>query len=181
LRETDLYFEIIDPATGKLSPPGSWGEIVVTTLNRRGMPLIRYRTGDISRFINEPCPCNSVFRRMDYVRYRQDHPLVLPDGQGLSMPDLDDLLFNLPGVLDFDVTLGPGPGGARQLKILIKTNEKEKIRPQEIKMRLSRSSLLQPAIDSGALILGPIQATAFEFNNTYRGKRRIQDITRWPR
>jgi phenylacetate-coenzyme A ligase PaaK-like adenylate-forming protein len=176
LRETDLYFEIIDPSTGKLVPTGSWGEIVVTTLNRWGMPLIRYRTGDISRFIKEPCPCNSIFRRMDYVRYRQDHRFILPNGQGLSMPDLDDLLFNISGVLDFDVTLGPGPGAALKLEIIIKVVDKEKVRPGEIDMRLSRAPLLKPAIDSGALILGPIQTTAFEFNNTYRGKRRIGNL-----
>lgn len=55
--------------------------------------------------------------------------------------------------------------------------KKDKDRLEEIDMLLSRSPLLQPAIDSGALILGPIQTTAFEFNNTYRGKRRIRDFT----
>ena len=54
LREADLYVEIIDPLTGQPLPDGASGEIVVTTLTRRGMPLIRYRTGDVSRLVAMP-------------------------------------------------------------------------------------------------------------------------------
>lgn len=50
MREADLFFEIVDPQTGKPVEEGTPGEVVFTTLTRRGMPLIRYRTGDISRF-----------------------------------------------------------------------------------------------------------------------------------
>ena len=59
LREGDLYFEVVDHETGEVCPDGAIGEVVFTTLNRRGMPLIRYRTGDIARIIPEPCPCGS--------------------------------------------------------------------------------------------------------------------------
>jgi len=180
LRETDLYFEIIDPNTGMAVPVGSWGEIVVTTLNHRGMPLIRYRTGDVSRFINEPCPCKSPFRRMDYIRYRLAHILVLPNGQCLGLTDLDELLFKIPGVLDFDVSLIPGLGVDLKMEILIKTNDQEMIRPGDIGKILTRSPLLQPAIDSGALVLGSIQTAAFEFKDTYRGKRRIEALPKLP-
>jgi len=70
MREGDLYYEIVDPVTGKNLPYGEYGEIVVTTLNRYGMPLIRYRTGDISRILAEPCPCGSVIRRFDQIANR---------------------------------------------------------------------------------------------------------------
>ncbi|MGI6721376.1 MAG: DVU_1553 family AMP-dependent CoA ligase [Anaerovoracaceae bacterium] len=70
IREADLYIEIIDPANGELQPDGRWGEIVFTTLTRKGMPLVRYRTGDISRIIKEPCLCGSVLRRLDRVKNR---------------------------------------------------------------------------------------------------------------
>jgi len=66
-RENDLYFEIIDPATGQPVPEGEYGEIVFTTLTRKGMPLVRYRTGDRSRWIPGPCPCGSVLKRLDKV------------------------------------------------------------------------------------------------------------------
>lgn len=70
IREADLYIEIIDPENGELQTDGKWGEIVFTTLTRKGMPLIRYRTGDISRIIKEPCRCGSVLRRLDRVKNR---------------------------------------------------------------------------------------------------------------
>jgi len=66
-READLLFEIVDPETGKVLPDGEYGEIVFTTLTRRAMPLIRYRTGDFSRLLPGPCACGSVLKRLDRV------------------------------------------------------------------------------------------------------------------
>jgi len=66
-READLLFEIVDPETGKALPDGEYGEIVFTTLTRRAMPLIRYRTGDFSRLLPGPCVCGSVLKRLDKV------------------------------------------------------------------------------------------------------------------
>lgn len=66
-READLYFEIIDPETGAVLPDGEFGEVVFTTLTRKGMPFIRYRTGDSSRWLVEPCKCGSVLKRLDKV------------------------------------------------------------------------------------------------------------------
>ena len=70
LREADLYFEIIDPNTGRLVPAGEYGEVVFSTLTRRGMPLIRYRLGDRCRFLPGRCPCGSGLRLMERVSGR---------------------------------------------------------------------------------------------------------------
>ena len=106
LREADLYFEIIDPVSARPSPDGEYGEVVFTTLTRQGMPLIRYRTGDISRFIIEPCPCGSRLRRLERVYSRQAGQVYF--GQGgppVTMAELDEVLFPLPGLVDFTATL----------------------------------------------------------------------------
>ncbi len=71
VREADLYLEIIDPETGRTVPDGDWGEIVFTTLTRTGMPFIRYRTGDISRWKTELCSCGSKLKLLDYIQDRQ--------------------------------------------------------------------------------------------------------------
>ena len=71
-READLLFEIIDPETGETLPEGDYGEIVFTTLTRRAMPLIRYRTGDFSRWIPGACACGSVLKRLDKVGDRAE-------------------------------------------------------------------------------------------------------------
>ncbi|MDG6243273.1 MAG: AMP-binding protein [Methanolobus sp.] len=59
LNNPDFLVEIIDPKTGKQLAPGEEGELVVTTLRRRCMPLIRYRTRDITSLIDEPCQCGA--------------------------------------------------------------------------------------------------------------------------
>ena len=60
LREADLFFEVIDPQTGHAQIGGRAGEIVFTTLTRRGMPLVRYRTGDLAAFLPGNCTCGDV-------------------------------------------------------------------------------------------------------------------------
>lgn len=70
VREADLYLEIIDPKTGEILPDGMWGEIVFTSLTRVGMPFIRYRTGDISRWKTERCSCGSKLKLLDYIQDR---------------------------------------------------------------------------------------------------------------
>lgn len=72
LRELDLFIEIIDPVTTNPVPDGKPGEIVITTLTRTGMPLIRYRTGDLSSIIPGPCPCGSAIRRLGPIIGRTD-------------------------------------------------------------------------------------------------------------
>lgn len=110
MREADLIFEIINPVTGEVVPEGEEGEVVFTTLTRRGMPLIRYRTGDIARFIPEPCPCGSVLKRMAPVRDRVKGRIPLTGGGLLSMSMLDEALFAVQGVLNFQAVISSGDG-----------------------------------------------------------------------
>ncbi len=105
LREADLLFEIIDPSTAGNVADGEWGEIVFTTLNRTGMPLIRYRTGDWGRLLPGCCPCGSQVRRLDKVLGRINQIRILKNGTQLALSALDELLFPLPGLLDFGAVL----------------------------------------------------------------------------
>ena len=98
LREADLWIEIVDPKGGEPVPDGVWGEIVLTTLTRTGMPLIRYRTGDISRFLTEPCPCGSHLKRLDRVRGRSVYEF---SGAEIRLDEMDEAIFALPEIVDF--------------------------------------------------------------------------------
>jgi len=117
LREGDLYFEVVDHETGARCPDGVMGEAVFTTLTRRAMPLIRYRTGDIARMIPEPCPCGSALRRMERVRGRWDGTVRLGPECTLTLPDMDEALFRLPDLLDYRATLAEGEAGRLHLRV----------------------------------------------------------------
>ncbi|MCL5290185.1 MAG: DVU_1553 family AMP-dependent CoA ligase [Bacillota bacterium] len=104
LREADLYFEIIDPATGEPLPEGEEGEIVFTTLTRRGMPILRYRTGDKARFIPDPCPCGTLLKRMDRVKSRVTGSIQVAGGV-LTLAELDEALFPLDSLLNFSASI----------------------------------------------------------------------------
>lgn len=70
LRETDFYMEVVDMYDGSPLPYGQVGEVVITTLGREAMPLVRYRTGDAAAMLAGPCACGSPLRRLGSVQGR---------------------------------------------------------------------------------------------------------------
>ncbi len=92
-----VYFEIIDPKTGKTLPDGEYGELVITTLKKEGAPLIRYRTHDLTRIIPGECPCGSKFPRIDILIGRTDD-MVKVKGVNIFPGQIEDLLKSIDGV-----------------------------------------------------------------------------------
>jgi phenylacetate-CoA ligase len=79
--------------------PAGYGELVVTTLSRRTMPLIRYRVRDVTRFIEEPCPCGAPLRRMARILARRDEMVVM--GAGNMYPEIfERILHDVEGVCE---------------------------------------------------------------------------------
>lgn len=157
LREADLWFEVVDPATGKTLPSGQMGEVVVTTLTRQGMPLIRYRTGDLARFLTEPCPCGTLLPRLERVTGRLVNRVRLAGGDILTMAALDEALFPLPFLLNFQVELRAIEG----VDVLDFTLETRAVN-EEGAARLIRQALLTipplaVAFAERKLLLGPIK------------------------
>ncbi|MBG0789887.1 MAG: phenylacetate--CoA ligase family protein [Desulfovibrionaceae bacterium] len=107
LREADLYLEIVDPRTGRLVSDGEPGEMVVSTPLRRGMPLLRYRTGDAGRILPVRCRCGSPLRLLDpHVRRMADGVDI---GAGrIRLEDLNEVLYALPGLGDFAARVAGG-------------------------------------------------------------------------
>jgi phenylacetate-CoA ligase len=112
--EAGLLIEVIDPKTGKAVPEGEEGELVFTTLANEAMPLIRYRTHDVSRLIPEPCPCGAAsLLKIDHIRKRLESIVTLDGGDEIYPSLLDDALFQIPELLDYQVILTRHEGKER--------------------------------------------------------------------
>ena len=95
--EDNYIVEIIDPGTGKPLPEGEEGELVLTTLLRQGMPIIRYRTKDLTRIIPGPCPCGRTHRRIERIKGRTDDMMILK-GVNIFPIQIEKKLMEIPGV-----------------------------------------------------------------------------------
>jgi hypothetical protein len=93
VRENHVIVEIIGEKGEKL-PPGEYGELVITTIGMEAMPLIRYRTGDITRIFPNHCSCGSEIMRLDCVRRSNNH-----------MELLDNILFSYEWLVDYCITV----------------------------------------------------------------------------
>ncbi len=83
---------------------GEFGEVVVTTLTRQGMPLIRYRMDDQSRFIHGDCPCGTRLKNLETISGRFSSFVNIGEDV-LKMRDFDEALFPISGLLNFSVTV----------------------------------------------------------------------------
>jgi phenylacetate-coenzyme A ligase PaaK-like adenylate-forming protein len=151
LREADIYFEVVDYETGEVCPDGEIGEVVFTTLTRQGMPLVRYRTGDIARMITQPCFCSSVLRRMDYVRGRWNGLVRLDTDCTLTVYEMDEALFRLRGLLDYRATVSKGTDGRFRLHIDMHSAEDGSPMDREVFQCLNEVGAIRKAVARGIL------------------------------
>ncbi len=176
-READLYVEVADPESGAVCPPGKTGEIVFTTLNREAMPLIRYRTGDLSCWRREPCPCGSVLPRMEIVRARGLHRIGLPNKKTLCMADLDEALFPLEPVLDYEARIGENQG-KMALEIRLCVGEDSPGLARAAKKRLLALSQLKDLAETGELAIHVDCGGKAGTPSSGQAKRRIKAFDR---
>jgi phenylacetate-CoA ligase len=103
LLETDYVAEVIDPTTGDVLPPGTPGELVLTTLSRPGSPLLRYRTGDLVCVDPQPCRCGLPFVRLGGgIRGRVDD-MIMIRGNNVHPSALQTILHRFPEVTEYRV------------------------------------------------------------------------------
>lgn len=152
VRDADLLFEIIDPNSGRPVPHGSFGEVVFSTLTREAMPLIRYRTGDISRILDTPCPCGSPLHRLDTIAGRYANLIPLAGGGVISIHQLDDMLFGFPEILGYSAELHSG----RELRITARLCEA--VEPGQLARRIEELLML-PLSVSVSITESPLPAS----------------------
>ena len=97
LWEDNYIVEIVDPDTLKPVPDGEYGEMVLTTLDRTMMPILRYRTRDLTRIIPEQCPCGRTHRRIDRIKGRTDDMFIIK-GVNVFPMQVEKILAQFPGL-----------------------------------------------------------------------------------
>ncbi len=97
IAEDQVLVETIDPKTGEVLPPGEKGELVFTSLNRDACPVIRYRSKDISRIIQEPCACGRTSARMERITGRTDDMMIIR-GVNVFPSQIEEVLMGIDGI-----------------------------------------------------------------------------------
>ncbi len=119
--EDHYVVEIVDPATGALLPDGVEGELVVSTLTREGLPLIRYRTHDLTRVVSRArCDCGRTALRLDRLRGRTDD-MVIYKGVNFYPRQVEMAVLRYPGVgHEYQVVLD-SDGGTEHMTVMVET------------------------------------------------------------
>ncbi|GAB4345405.1 MAG: phenylacetate--CoA ligase [Candidatus Abyssubacteria bacterium] len=168
INEDHFIAEVIDPDTGRALTPGQEGELVITTLTKEAFPLIRYRTGDITRLTREPCQCGSCFTRMARVSRRTDD-MIFVGGIHLFPSQMEQILrraLGLKGSAPAFQLVVEGDDANESMDVLIEVNESilsdklRALRAIEAKIRDELFDMLGVTakvrlVGPGALSLGP--------------------------
>src|SRR5512137_1312632 len=119
------YFivETINPQTGEVLPEGSEGELVFTTLTKEAGPLIRYRSGDISRLITEPCRCGRSHVKMERVLKRSDDMLIIR-GINVFPAQIEAILVEIEGLEPKYQVIIDKAGALDTLDLQVEVNDK---------------------------------------------------------
>ncbi len=135
INEDHFIPEIIDSVTGEVLPPGEKGELVITCITKEALPLIRYRTKDITRLMYEPCKCGRTTVRMENLSGRADDMLIIR-GVNVFPSQIEEVLLKVPEI------------GAHYEIIVDRRNHLDTM---EIKVELADESLLDSYASLGEL------------------------------
>lgn len=105
LNEAEFLYEVIDPETYEPVEAGSPGELVITNLGRAGMPVLRYRTGDLVELITDACPCGRTFSRIKGGVLGRADDMIIVRGVNLYPGAIDDLVRSLPEIVEYEVVI----------------------------------------------------------------------------
>jgi phenylacetate-CoA ligase len=116
--EDHFYPEVVDPETGVPLPDGSEGELVLTTLSKLAMPMIRYRTHDITRILPGSCECGRTLRRIDRIGRRSDDMLIIR-GVNIFPSQVETALLAVDGALPHFQILLTRSQGLDQMEVQV--------------------------------------------------------------
>ena len=142
LAEDHFLPELIDPATGaSVADPAAGGELVLTTLTKEGIPVLRYRTRDLCAFLPGACPCGRTGRRMSKVSARSDDMLIIR-GTNVYPQQIEAALLSIEGVAPHYQIEVSRAGALDELEVLVEATEgiffDQMWKQQEMKQKIER-------------------------------------------
>ena len=177
LREDELLVEVVESDSGAPAPVGEVGEIVVSTLRRRGAPLLRYRTGDLARLIEAPCPCGSALRRLDGFAGRVGAGAPLSSGGELTLERLDEALFAIEAVSDFVAVVESGAPATLTLTIAAPASLRMAATLAAVRARLAEEPIVGAALRVDALRVEVAFADVTAFSSLVKRRLTIREAT----
>jgi len=149
INEDLFYPEIIDPETGRVLPPGKEGELVFTTLTKEGTPLLRYRTRDITCFLEKKCSCGRTTALMHRLLGRTDDMLIIR-GVNVFPSQIEHALFGIEGTEPaYLIVLSRGESHLDEVELLVEVKEEffsdetKKLEALRAKIQAAMKSKLQ--------------------------------------
>ncbi len=170
--ETQLLFEVVDPDTGQVLEDGEEGELVFTTLQRDGMPLIRYRTGDVACLRREPCGCGaSTLTRIGTLPKRVGLIVEIGAGEKIYTSLVDEALYEIPELIDYRVFIS-GDGDMDLLNCKVEVLGKPSDIEERVLQKLIAISPVRKSVESGLLARPTVELV--ERGVLRRGGRRMK-------
>jgi phenylacetate-CoA ligase len=105
LNEAEFIFEVVEPESGNPLTDGQRGELVITNLGREGMPLLRYRTGDLVEMTADPCACGRHMARIKGGVLGRADDMLIVRGVNVYPSTIDNLVRGIPGVAEYEVEI----------------------------------------------------------------------------
>ena len=156
--EDHFFPEIIDPVTGAPLPDGEEGELVLTTLSKRAMPMIRYRTRDITAILTEPCGCGRTLRRIRRINRRSDDMFIIR-GVNVFPSQVEAALLEVEGTLPHYQIVLQREHGLDQMTVEVEVTPavfSDTVRGmEELRARLERALEHVLGIRVGLRLVGP--------------------------
>jgi len=172
--EDHFYPEVIDPETCEVLPDGAEGELVLTTLSKQAMPMIRYRTRDVTSILAEPCGCGRTLRRIRRIGRRSDDMFIIR-GVNVFPSQVETALLNVEGTLPHYQIVLTREKGLDQMEVRVEVTPE--IFSDEIRMLEAFEQRLETSIEN---VLGlRVKVTLVEPRTLARSEgkaKRVSDL-----
>jgi phenylacetate-CoA ligase len=169
--------EIIDPESGEVLPPGAKGELVITTITKEGIPLIRYRTRDITSLSYEPCICGRTHARLARMSGRSDDMLIIR-GVNVFPSQIEAILVRIEGVEPHYLLIVDREENLDTLEVQVEVGEK--VFSDEIKVLQALARRIEKEIKENLGVTSRVKLVEPKTIQRSEGKaQRVIDRRQW--